>query len=846
MRKLYQLFICLWVCSISALAAERETFDFGWKFKYYGQAEPSESEICGEPTADYREVQLPHDWAIESRFLPQEPNETGKLPWNGHGVYHKIFDVPADFSAEKERWYLDFDGVMSQPKIYINGKLAGEWAYGYSSFRVDATPHLLPGKKNQIAVYAHNKPRSTRWYPGAGIYRHVWLVKCKPVHIAQWGVYVTTPEISEKRAVLQIKTIVENHSDAPVEIELVQAIEKRKTKPRKVKLAPGSRREISRRVSLPRPKLWSCKKPHLYTLTTRLMQGDEELDCQETPFGVREIEWRTDGFYLNGKRTELKGVCEHHDLGPLGSAFHTRAYERKIEILKKMGCNSIRMTHNPPAPEVLDLCDKHGILVIDELFDIWKYQKYDKYNGYHKFWEDWWKKDVRNFVLRDRNHPCIIAWCGGNEVPEITRPDGAEICAALREEFRLYDTTRPFTVGVNDNGSSMNNGFAQAMDIFGFNYRPFFYPEFRKRFPKQPFYGSETCSCVATRDTYFFPLKWGVGAGARAFMVSSYGLFAPGWGNCPDIEFAAHERCPDVAGEYVWTGFDYIGEPTPYNQDQSNAANFGGMTEAERKEAMAKMAEMGNKAPSRSSYFGIIDLAGFPKDTYYLYQSKWRPKLRQAHILPHWNWPERVGQVTPVMVYSSGDEAELFLNGKSLGVRRRGSDAQGSFSQRNIGIPKNEYRFVWEDVVYQPGTLKVVVKKNGKVWARATRSTTGSPVKVEAEVDRGEIVGDARDLAFVALSLVDDKGRVVPTEDKNVAFSCSGPIELVGFCNGDQTDQRCMKDFNQRFFRGRIVAVVRAQRGKSGDAQVHVTADGLPKLLVPIVVKPATPELLKR
>lgn len=794
----------------------------------------------------FRAVQLPHDWAIESEFLADEPNETGKLPWNGYGWYRKHFSVPASFDASKERWYLDFDGVMSCPKVYINGKLAGEWAFGYNSFRVDITPFLEAGKQNLVAVQASNLPLSTRWYPGAGIYRHVWLEKCEPVHLGHWGVFVTTPVIEEDKAIVRVQTTVDNTGKTPVEVTVENAVGGCEAEPATVSIKPGKSQVVTQDIVLPSPQLWDCENPNLYQVDTRVVQNGKEIDTKETTFGVRSIDWRKDGFYLNGKKVPLKGVCEHHDLGALGSAFHTRAYERKIEILKEMGCNSIRMTHNPPAPEVLDLCDKHGILVIDELFDIWKNQKYDKVNGYHKYWPQWWRKDVRNFVMRDRNHPSIIAWCGGNEIPEIHMKDGAAVSSALREEFRIYDTTRPYTVGVNDCVSSMKNGFVESMDVMGFNYRPFFYGEFREKYPERPYYGSETCSCVGTRDTYFFPMGWRVGDGSRMFMVSAYGLYAPHWGCAPDAEWAAHSRNPDVAGEYVWTGFDYLGEPTPYNQDQSNAANFGGMSEAEKKAAMEMMAKMGNKAPSRSSYFGIIDLAGFPKDTYYLYQSKWRPELPQAHILPHWNWQGREGQVTPVIVFSSGDEAELFLNGKSLGVRRLGENPQDTFTQRQVKLPKSSYRFVWDDVKYQPGKLEVVVKKDGKVWAKATRETTGPVAEVKAEVDRATILGDARDLAHISLSLVDEKGNVVPTDDKKVSFSCSGPAELVGFCNGDQTDQRCMQAPDQKFFRGRILAIVRAKRGQDGTATVHVRAEGMPEITIPVTVQKATPEQLKK
>lgn len=788
--------------------------------------------------ADFKRVQLPHDWAIASPFLKDKPNETGKLPWDGWGCYRKVFEVPEAFDAGNERYYLDFDGVMSNPKVYVNGRLAGEWAYGYNSFRVDMTPYLQPGK-NLIAVVASNLPLSTRWYPGAGIYRHVWLEKTGPVHLAHWPVYVTTPEIGSRSATVEIRTRVINTSKHERSVAVQQAVGKHEATPRQLNLQPGEEREVVQQLVLPTPRLWSCETPNLYTLRTTLLDNSANvIDTHDTRFGVRSIEWNKDGFFLNGERVQIKGVCEHHDLGPLGAAFHTRGYERKIEILKEMGCNSIRMTHNPPAPEVLDLCDKHGILVIDELFDIWEAQKYDKVNGYHVHWPKWWRKDVRNFMLRDRNHPCIIAWSGGNEITELNTARGREVSRMLRREIREYDTTRPYTVGSNE-PASVSNGFAETVDVFGFNYKPDMYADFRLRHPLQPVYASETNSCVASRDTYFFPLGWKVGDGARAFHVSSYGLSAPGWGTSPDIEMSALKRNPHVAGEYVWTGFDYLGEPTPYNQDASNIGNFHGASEEEKQAAMAQLKAMGNKAPSRSSYFGIIDLAGFPKDTYYLYRSHWAPEKKTCHILPHWNWTGREGEVTPVMVYTSGDEAELFLNGRSLGVRRRG---EGDSYTQKLTVGKNDFRFVWENVVYEPGTLTVKVRKNGKPWAKASRSTTGKAVEVAAEVDRKVISGDGRDLSYISLALVDSKGRVVPTDCRPVRFSISGPAKLVGFCNGNQTDHTSMVSKEQSFFNGRILAVVRGLRGRTGEAEVQVKADGLPEVKVPITITDETKE----
>ena len=823
-----------------AWASVREVEFVGTDGKRVSPVKTQNLEEAAQPEYDaigFKPVQLPHDWAIESPFLKEEPNETGKLPWNGYGWYRKWFDVPQDFSAKTERYYLDFDGVMSHPQIYVNGKKAGEWAYGYASFRVDITPYLEKGKKNLVAVQASNKPLSTRWYPGAGIYRHVWLTHTSPAHLAYNGVCITTPKITRQSAQVSVRTELENTGTRPVEMTVSQSVGKNVKAVTKVKLAAGEKRTVTQTLQLPNPTLWSCENPHLYNLRTVISQLGGAEEEYNTRFGVRSIEWKPDGFYLNGKRVQIQGVCEHHDLGALGSAFHRKAWERKVKKLKEMGCNSIRTSHNPPAPEALDVCDEQGMLVLDELFDIWEAQKYDKVNGYHVDWAQWWKKDVENFVKRDRNHPCVIMWSGGNEIVEIGTERGRVVNRELRDEFRKYDTTRPYTVGVN-NGNGAWNGFGDDLDVMGFNYKPWMYKEYAAKRPNKPFFGSETASGIGTRGFYLFPLGWHGHEGASAFQVSAYGVAAVAWGYCGDVEFAAHDAEPHTVGEYVWTGFDYLGEPTPYNQDASNVGNLQALSESEKKAIMDQLHSMGNKAPSRSSYFGLIDLAGFPKDVFYLYKSRWDSESRFAHLLPHWNWPGREGEVTPVMCFSSGDEAELFVNGKSQGVCRKDKKGKGERIPQGSGASRTAYRFVWDKVVYEPGEISVVVKKNGKVWAKDKVVTAGPAAAVQATPDVQSICGDGRDLCFVELAIVDDKGNVAPTDSRPVSFSVSGPGELVGFCNGNPIDQTCMQDVNQHFFNGRILAIVRGKRGGSGETVVTVQAEGLPPVKASIQVQP--------
>lgn len=761
--------------------------------------------------AKWRTLDLPHDWAIEGPFSMEIENETGKLPWEGIGWYRKTFDVPA--SADGRKTYIDFDGAMSHATVYINGKIAGEWAYGYNSFRVDATLHLRPGKKNVIAVRLENKPISTRWYPGAGIYRHVWMVSAPQTHIAHWGTYITTPDITDEKATVAVETTLENHAKHTVRYEILDGEKVVTTK----ELPAEAVTKAS--LTVDNPKRWDIKTPHRYALRTTVLDGDKVVDQDTTHFGIRTIEWHAqNGFLLNGKRVTLKGVCNHHDLGPLGAAVYTRGMERQIELLQEMGCNSIRTAHNPPAPEFLDLCDKMGILVIDELFDIWKLQKYGKTNGYNIDWDEWHEKDVRNFIMRDRNHPSIIAWSTGNEIPELSRPDHHWVSSTLTKLIKQYDATRVVTAGSNFPGAA-TNGFQNTIEAYGVNYHLHSYGQVNDKLSNMAVYASETSSTVSTRGEYFFPVSWDKGKGFFQFQVSSYDLYAPGWANRPDLQFEMLDKYPRFAGEYVWTGFDYIGEPTPYNQDKSNALNF--QNPEERKKYMEQLKKLGNRAPSRSSYFGILDLCGFKKDRFYLYQARWRPELPMAHILPHWNWPDRRGKVTPVHVYTTGDEAELFLNGRSLGKRQKGKP--------------HHYRLTWDNVKYSSGKLEVVVTKNGKPWAKATKETTGAAKKLELTADRAKISADGQDLSYLTIRVLDAKGREVPATRLPVHVRVSGPIEIVGIGNGDPTDHTTMKPTDPTkakitAFNGLAQIIVRSKKGETGQGKVEIVANGFKKV----------------
>jgi len=785
----------------------------------------------------WRSLDLPHDWGVESPFLASEPNQTASLPWNAVGWYRKEFSVPAEKSDKK--FYLDFDGVMMMPQVFVNGKLAGEWKYGYSSFRIDITPFLKFGEKNIVAVRAENLPNSTRWYPGAGIYRHVWLVEKNPVHIAYNGVSVTTPEIFEieqrdekflaARATISASVAIEN----PVPAKKI-AFEFKISRNGNV-LKTVKSEQAGAEISLENVELWDTENPALYTLETTVFADGNAVDRQSTVFGIRQTEWLADGFYLNGRRVQIKGVCQHHDLGALGGAAHTRAMERQIEILKSFGVNAIRTSHNPPAPELLDLCDRMGILVNDELFDCWKYLKEGKTNGYNLFWNDWRERDVRNFVMRDRNHPCVILWSVGNEIEEQGAPDGPELAADLVARVKKYDTTRPVTIGSNDIRASRSN-FGKQFDVFGFNYKPNDYARFAKDNPSTPFFGSETSSAISSRGFYSFPENDNWNAfwqknfcdNLAVCQVSDYGTAAVGWGNSPDVEFGAIEDEPRTAGEFVWTGFDYLGEPTPWNLGRKPANDFRGASPEEIARLEKEFAEILKQGtPSRSSYFGIVDLCGFRKDRAWLYQSHWLPDVPMAHILPHWNWQgSREGKITPVFVYTSGDSAELFLNGKSLGKRAKKSGAKVVDKNLN-GNLRERFRLTWMDVRYEPGTLEVVAYKDGKEWARDKVETTGVPAKFTLEADRANIRADGRDLAYITVAVRDDTGRIVPTATNAFKFSVRGNAEIVGVCNGDPTDRASLKGSEMKAFAGLAQVILRSKRGEAGTAELVAESDSL-------------------
>jgi beta-galactosidase len=768
--------------------------------------------------SQWRLLNLPHDWGIEGPFKQEYPGETGKLPWWGVAWYRKHLEIPA--SDQGKKIHLAVDGAMAYATVWLNGQFVGGWPYGYASWQVDLTPYLKFGADNVIAIRLDNPTNSSRWYPGGGIYRNVWLVKTEPVHVAHWGTYVTTPEVNPESATVKIQVKLDNDTDTDAAVTVKNEIFELDANGAKgksvaslatdgVKIPALQSQTTEGQIIFKNPKLWSIEKPQRYVVVTTLVQNGKSVDSYETPFGIRTIKFTADsGFLLNGQRVPLNGVCDHHDLGALGAAINARALERQIQILKEMGGNAIRTSHNPPAPELLDVCDRLGMVVMDESFDCWKRGKTK--NDYHLLFDDWHEKDWRAELRRDRNHPSIVIWSIGNEIGEQGNPAQHWIAAELTRIAHEEDPTRPTSAACN-NIQAGYNGFQTNVDVFGYNYKPTQYGRVHDANPGLAVYGSETASCISSRGEYFFPVSTNKTDGKADFQMSSYDLYAPRWATTPDTEFKGQDEFPFVAGEFVWTGFDYLGEPTPYNGDLSNLINY--TDPAEKARAEKELQEIGKiRTPSRSSYFGIIDLAGFKKDRFYLYQARWRPDLPMAHILPHWNWPDRIGQVTPVHVYTSGDSAELFLNGQSLGLKKKG---------------QYEYRLEWNDVVYQPGELKMVAYKNGKKWATDVMKTTGLATKLTLQADRDKIRADGQDLSYITVTVVDKNGLLVPRSKNHIQFQIEGPGEIVATDNGDATSFEPFQAPERNAFNGLALVIVRAKPGQPGTITLTATTDGL-------------------
>lgn len=766
--------------------------------------------------SNWESVTLPHDWAINGPFYVGYPAEVGggmgRLPSPGVAWYRNTFTVNA--ADQSKRIYLNIDGAMSYSMVWLNGKLVGGWPYGYNSYRLDLTPFLNFKGKNQLAIRLDNPNYSSRWYTGGGLYRKVWLEKTNTVAVAQWGTFITTKNSSEKSAEIEAIVKISNENKKTQNVQIKGEIIDLQTNkiasefPSMDLLAKSGLNEVKSTFVLQQPQLWGpypSQKPNLYKVVFKVYIKNKQVDQYETNFGIRDLKFDGQkGLFVNGKPIRIQGVNQHHDLGASGAAFNVRAAERQLEILREMGVNAIRLAHNPPAPELLHLTDKMGFLVINESFDSWAKGKtpYD----YNLLFKDWAEADMRSFIRRDRNHPSIIAWSYGNEVGEqYTDVEGAKIAKMLADIVKEEDPTRPTTASMNY--AKPNMPFPEVMDVISLNYQgegirdaPAYahlngirttplYPAFHEKFPNKMIISSETASTLSSRGSYFFPLtndfsapvEKDKGGNEKLEEVSDYGLYTAQFGASPDKVFKTQDEHPYVSGEFVWSGFDYLGEPTPYYT-------------------------------ARSSYSGIVDLAGFKKDRFYQYQSRWRPDFPMVHILPHWNWPERIGQVTPVHVFTSGDEVELFLNGKLLGKKKKAA---------------LEYRLRWDDLKYEPGELKAVSYKNGKKWAEETIATTGKPASLQLEADRSIINADGEDLSFITVLLKDENGFTVPNATNTITFSVEGAGEIVATDNGDPAELNSFSSHERSAFAGMALVIVKGNKNQKGNIKITAKSEGL-------------------
>ena len=785
------------------LGARRSSFNSGWRF-FRGERGGAQSPQFNDD--GWRDVRLPHDWAIEGPFDPSLNPHTGALPVAGIGWYRKTFRLSP---SDARRYYaIEFDGAMSNSTVWLNGHELGGRPYGYSGFGFDLTPYLHFGEEaNVLAVRLAPEADSSRWYPGAGIYRNVWLDTTAPVHVARWGTYVTTPAVSDAKATVAVRTELRSELNARTGVIVRSVIvdpDGRSVSQNEMSaVVPHGLRALTTHLDLPRPMRWDTDHPNLYSLVTEIAVAGEVVDRYVTTFGVRTISFdRKRGFILNGRAVKLQGVCLHHDLGALGTAVNRRATQRQLEILKAAGVNAIRTSHNPPSPELLEFADELGLLVIDEAFDMWRIPKVR--NGYSKYYDAWSERDLRDLVRRDRNHPSIILWSIGNEIPEQKDPHGWMEARRLTGFFHEEDPTRPTTSAFNNWDDAIRNKLAAEVDIPGFNYKPTRYATIRKSHPDWIIYGSETASCVSSRGTYHLPLvKY---EKHPSLQISSYDIIAPPWAYCPDVEFAVQDEQPALLGEFVWTGFDYLGEPTPYFGSQDREHDW----------------------PARSSYFGMVDLAGFPKDRYYLYRSHWS-KQPGVHLLPHWNWNGHEGEPIPVMAYSNAEEVELRLNGVSLGRKKTLSEPVELPVGANVSPTQtfaSRYRLRW-NVPFQSGELTAVAYTGGMEVARDTVRTAGAPARIQLTADRSVIQADGDDLSFVTVRIEDAAGNLCPLADNSVSFRVSGAGKIAAVDNGNAATVEPFQSDRRKAFNGLALLIVRSSPEEAGPIRVEATGEGL-------------------
>ena len=815
-------FICLTALAIMAgapiLKAERTTttLNDGWLF----------SKGALPDVTSWQQVRVPHDWAIYGPFdrandlqeVAVEQNgeteksiktgRTGGLPFIGKGVYKRTLALP---DTTGKAFTLIFDGAMSNARVSVNGKQVGYWPYGYNSFYVNLDNNDLKPGDNELVVELENYEQASRWYPGAGLYRNVHLVTTDKVHVPVWGTYITTPNVTSEQASvrlttkinggkqfeqwpygdkIQVKTVIYNPEGQEVTSNTSNYI------------ARGQ--DFTQNFLIKKPQLWELDSPMLYTAKTTLSMDGRELDSFTTRFGIRKLEYIPEkGFFLNGKQTKFQGVCNHHDLGPLGAAVNKSALRHQLELLKDMGVNAIRTSHNMPAPELVDLCDEMGIMMMIEPFDDWGFRPKSP-NGYGAVFNEWAEKDITNMVEQYRNHPSVVMWSIGNEVPSQWGPVGMEELEMLQGLIHTLDPTRPVTCGMDQINSVMDNGFAAALDIPGFNYKPQFYEQVYEQLPQKLVLGSETASTVSSRGVYHFPVVLPDSLARNVAthpdnQSSSYDLETCTWSNIPDIDFARDEDNDWVLGQFVWTGFDYLGEPSPYDTDAW---------------------------PNHSSLFGIIDLASLPKDRYYLYRSQWNKQDNTLHILPHWNWAGREGEVTPIFVYTNYPKAELFINGKSQGMQ-----------EKNDSTYQNRYRLMWMDTLYEPGEVKVVAYDNeGNIAAEKSIRTAGEADHIILTPNRESLDANGDDLLYITVQVADKDGNIVPTATDLIQFKVDGAGTFEATANGDPTCLLPFQNPEMKLFSGAATAIARSAN-KPGQLRFTATAPGLQPATLTVPVK---------
>lgn len=812
-RRLLMTLCCALLAWMAVAQQRTETLlEKGWKFMKGDVADAMKPDFDDK---QWEAVTVPHDWAIYGPFdrshdlqevavtqnletaASVKTGRTGGLPYVGVGWYRTTFEAPAGKLVS-----LVFDGAMSEARVYVNGQEVCFWPCGYNSFHCDVTPYLnKEGAKNQLAVRLENRPQSSRWYPGAGIYRNVRVVATEAVHVPVWGTQLTTPHVSAEYASVCLKTTVEGAGMKDVRI-LTQNLspegEVVASKDNTMKINHGQPFEQNFLVDA--PQLWSPETPYLYKAVSKIYVDGQQTDEYTTRFGIRSIELVADkGFFLNGQHRKFQGVCNHHDLGPLGAAINVAALRRQLTLLKDMGCDAIRTSHNMPAPELVELCDEMGFMMMVEPFDEWDIAKCE--NGYHRFFKEWAEKDMVNMLRQYRNHPSVVMWSIGNEVPTQCSPEGYKVASFLQDICHREDPTRPVTCGMDQVSCVLANGFAAMLDVPGLNYRTHRYVESYEKLPQNLVLGSETASTVSSRGVYKFPAELKKQAMYDDHQSSGYDLEACSWSNVPDEDFALADDYDWTLGQFVWTGFDYLGEPSPYDTDAW---------------------------PSHSSVFGIIDLASLPKDRYYLYRSIWNKRDNTLHVLPHWTWPGREGENIPVFVYTNYPEAELFVNGKSYGKQRKltADEARALQGKDSLWLQRR-YRLMWTDVPYEPGELKVVAYDNsGKKVEEKTVRTAGKPHHLEVVADRTALSADGKDLAYITVRVVDKDGNLCPADDRLVSFTVKGAGSFRAAANGDAT---CLDLFHlprMHAFSGQLTAIVQSG-AESGNLVFEAKAKGV-------------------